>query len=71
MGLDLESPGLCSELKADAQPLSHPGVPVNLFCCMARGNESHWSANFEMGVIFLDRVGGPNVITKFFINQRG
>ena len=27
MGLDPGTPGSCSELKADAQLLSHPGVP--------------------------------------------
>ena len=26
-GLDPRTPGSCSEPKADAQPLSHPGVP--------------------------------------------
>ena len=26
-GLDPGTPGSCPELKADAQPLSHPGVP--------------------------------------------
>ena len=28
VGLDPWTSGLCPELKADAQPLSHPGVPV-------------------------------------------
>ena len=27
VGLDPGTPGSCPELKADAQPLSHPGVP--------------------------------------------
>ena len=27
VGLDPRTPGLLSELKADAQPLSHPDVP--------------------------------------------
>ena len=27
VGLDLGSPGSCPELKADAQPLSHLGIP--------------------------------------------
>ena len=27
VGLDLRTPRSCPELKADAQPLSHPGVP--------------------------------------------
>ena len=26
-GIRSRDPGLCPELKADAQPLSHPGVP--------------------------------------------
>ena len=25
------APGSCPELKADAEPLSHPGVPIYLF----------------------------------------
>ena len=28
VGLDLGTPGLCPEPKADTQLLSHPGVPV-------------------------------------------
>ena len=28
MGLDPGIPGACPELKANAQPLSHPGVPI-------------------------------------------
>ena len=31
MGLDPGTPGLCPGPKADAQPLSHPGVPGNKF----------------------------------------
>ena len=27
MGLNSETPGSCPELKADAQPLSHLGIP--------------------------------------------
>ena len=27
MGLDPRTPGSCREPKADAQPLSHPGIP--------------------------------------------
>ena len=27
-GLNLRTPGSCSEPKADAQPLGHPGVPI-------------------------------------------
>ena len=27
-GLDPRTPGSCPEPKADAQPLSHPGVPI-------------------------------------------
>ena len=30
-GLDPRTPGSRPELKADAQPLSHPGIPLNLF----------------------------------------
>ena len=30
MGLDPRIPGPRPELKADAQPLSHPGIPVTL-----------------------------------------
>ena len=29
MGLDPRTPGSRSEPKADAQPLTHPGVPIN------------------------------------------
>ena len=29
--LDPRAPGSCPELKADAQPLSHPGIP-NSYC---------------------------------------
>ena len=29
VGLDPRTPGSHSEPKADAQPLSHPGVPIN------------------------------------------
>ena len=32
VGLDPRNPGTCPELKADAQLLSHPGVPVDRFC---------------------------------------
>ena len=28
VGLDPRTPGLCPELKGDAQPLTHPGVPT-------------------------------------------
>ena len=28
IGLDLRTPGSSPELKADPQPLSHPGVPI-------------------------------------------
>ena len=28
MGLDPRTPGSCPELKADTQPLSHPGTPT-------------------------------------------
>ena len=28
VGLDPRTPGSCPELKADAQPLSHPGIPT-------------------------------------------
>ena len=31
VGLDLGSPGSCPGLKADAQPLGHPGIPRNIF----------------------------------------
>ena len=31
VGLDPRTPGSCSEPKADAQPLSHPGAPPSLF----------------------------------------
>ena len=31
MGLDPRTAGSRSELKADAQPLSHPGVPLAVF----------------------------------------
>ena len=31
VGLDPRTLGSCSELKADAQPLSCPGIPVELF----------------------------------------
>ena len=31
MGLDPGNPGSHPELKADAQPLSHPGVSGNMF----------------------------------------
>ena len=31
MGLDPGTPGSPSELKADAQPLSHPGAPKTVF----------------------------------------
>ena len=31
VGLDPGTPGSCPEPKADAQPLSHPGVPINHF----------------------------------------
>ena len=31
VGLDPGTPGSCSEPKADAQPLSHPGVPSDEF----------------------------------------
>ena len=31
MGLNPGTPGPCPELKADAQPLSHPGVPLYKF----------------------------------------
>ena len=31
VGLDPGTPGLCPELKADAQPLSYPGVPASFF----------------------------------------
>ena len=30
VGLDPSTPGSLPELKADAQPLSHPGVPVEV-----------------------------------------
>ena len=30
VGFDLGTPGSCPEPKADAQPLSHPGIPCNL-----------------------------------------
>ena len=30
-GLDPRTLGSCAELKADAQPLSHTGVPILLF----------------------------------------
>ena len=29
VGLDPKNPGSCPEPKADAQPLSHPGAPIN------------------------------------------
>ena len=32
VGLDPGSPGSCPELKADTQPLSHPGIPNVLKC---------------------------------------
>ena len=28
VGLNLGTPGLCPEPKADAKPLSHPGIPI-------------------------------------------
>ena len=31
MGLHPRTPGSCPEPKADAQPLSHPGVPKGIF----------------------------------------
>ena len=31
VGLDPVTPGSCPELKADAQPLSHPGIPTISF----------------------------------------
>ena len=31
VGLDLRILGSCPELKADAQPLSHPGAPRAIF----------------------------------------
>ena len=31
VGLDLGTPGSCPGLKADAQPLSHPGPPIQQF----------------------------------------
>ena len=31
VGLDSGTPGSCPEPKADAQPLSHPGVPTASF----------------------------------------
>ena len=34
MGLDPGTPGSCPELKADAQPLSHPGVPHIFYFCL-------------------------------------
>ena len=34
MGLNSGTPGSHPELKADAQPLSHPGVPVQIFNCV-------------------------------------
>ena len=30
MGLDPRTPGPCPKAKADAQPLSHPGVPEKI-----------------------------------------
>ena len=30
-GLDSRTPGLCPEPKADAKPLSHPGVPYSSY----------------------------------------
>ena len=35
VGLDLRTPGSGPELKADAQPLSHPGVPKAIFLNIA------------------------------------
>ena len=32
VGLDPGTPGSCPELKADAKPLSHPGVPLVVVC---------------------------------------
>ena len=31
VGLDPRTPGSCPEPKADAQPLSHPGIPCGSF----------------------------------------
>ena len=33
-GLDPRTPGSCPELKADAQPLSHPGAPMDTLICL-------------------------------------
>ena len=35
VGLDPGTPGSCPELKAGAQPLSHPGIPVSQFSILA------------------------------------
>ena len=45
MGLNPENPGSCPEPKADAQPLSHPGVPKSIFYVLSvLDNAIYWNA---------------------------
>ena len=43
VGLDPRTLGSCPEQKADAQPLSHPGILMVLICCLAPLLSLMWS----------------------------